>query len=243
MDGVNFTQSDFANYIKVYTRGRIYGEKENALTSLLDSYATKALKDHEETLLEEENPEYRSVLQEYREGILIFELTKDKVWDKAPRDTIGLEKFYDTHSEKYMWEPAVTGQLYTAKDEVYMNKLLKELNKPKRLSIAEIVKNVNGDGVQDKLSVEEGKFEQSKFSFSQPFVAGKYMPYFKNKSGDFSLLVVDEVFNTKTKKSLKEAKGYVVSDYQDQLEQEWKEELKANYPLKLNEKVFNTLVK
>lgn len=243
MDGVKFTQADFANYIKVYTRGRVYGGKENALTSLLDNYAKKALKDHEETLLEEENPEYRNILKEYREGILIFELTKNKVWDKAPRDTVGLKKFYEANSSKYMWPPVVSGKLYTAKDESYIKKLVVELNKSEDVSTAEIVKNVNGDGVQDKLSLEEGKFKQSEFSFKRPFQKGKYMPYFKNKNGGYSLLVVEEVFNTPTKKTLKEAKGYVISDYQDQLEAEWKKELRSKYPLKINKRAFNSLVK
>jgi len=243
MQGKNFTQSDFANYIKVYTRGRIYGGKEKALTSLLDNYSKKALLDYEEGQLEKTNPEYRNILQEYREGILIFELTKNKVWDKAPRDTIGLKKFYQANQSKYMWEPAISGQIYTAKEESNMKKLLKELNKNKNLNPDEIVKNVNGNGVQDKLSVENGKFEQKLFTFKRPFQSGNYMPYYKNKDGSFSLLVVDKVFNEPTQKTLKEAKGYVVSDYQDQLESEWKKELRAAYPLKVNQKVLNSLVK
>lgn len=243
MQGVNFTQADFANYIKAYTRGRVYGSKESALSSLLDNYAKKALMDYEESQLEKTNPEYKSILQEYREGILIFELTKNKVWDKAPRDSVGLEKFYNANQSKYMWAPAVKGQLYTAKDEVHIKKLLTELNKEMKLEPSEITKNVNGDGSQDKLSVEEGKFEQKRFTFKRPYEAGKYMPYFKNKDGSYSLLMVDEVYNSPTQKSLKEAKGYVVSDYQDQLETAWKEELRAKYPLKVNKKVFNSLVK
>jgi peptidyl-prolyl cis-trans isomerase SurA len=243
MKGQNFTQSDFANYIKVYTRGRIYGGKEKALTSLLDNYSKKALLDYEEGQLEKTNPEYRNILQEYREGILIFELTKNKVWDKAPRDTVGLKKFYQANQSKYMWEPAVSGQIYTAKNEGIMKKLLKELNKKENISPEEIVKNVNGNGVQDKLSVEDGKFEQKRFTFKRPYQAGKYMPYYKNKDGSFSLLMVDKVFNQPSQKTLKEAKGYVVSDYQDQLEQEWKKELKTAYPLTVNKRVFNSLIK
>ena len=243
MKGTSFTQSDFANYIKAYTRGRVYGSKESALSSLMDSYSKRALMDYEEAQLEKTNPEYKSILQEYREGILIFELTKRKVWDKAPRDTVGLEKFYQANKSKYMWEPAVSGQLYTAKSEEYIKKLLKELNKQEKLTPSEITKNVNGDGSQDKISVEEGKFEQKRFSFKRPIAAGKYMPYYKNKDGSYSLLMADEVFSTPTQKTLKEAKGYVVSDYQDQLETAWKKELRAKYPLKVNKKVFKSLVK
>jgi len=243
MDKTTFTQADFANYIKVYTKGRIYGAKENALTSLLNNYSQKVLTDYEESQLEKTNPEYKNILQEYREGILIFELTKRNVWDKAPRDTTGLKQFYEANKSKYMWKPAVSGQLYTAKKKDAIMKLLKELNSEKEMTISEITKNVNGDGPQDKLSVEEGKFEQSRFSFTKPLVAGKYMPYFKNSDGSYSLLVVDEVFNSPTQKTLKEAKGYVVSDYQDELEKAWKEELRAKYPLKVNKKVFNSMIK
>ena len=243
MDGTKFTQADFANYIKRYTRGRIYGDKNSSLSTLLKNYSKKVLMDYEETQLEKENPEYRSILQEYREGILIFELTKQKVWDKAPRDSVGLEKFYQVNQSKYMWGPAVTGQLYTAKDESYIKKVVKELNKESKKSPAEIVKDANGNGSQDKVSVEEGKFEQKRFEFNRPYASGKYMPYFKNSDGSYSLLVVDEVFNAPTQKTLKEAKGYVISDYQDQLEREWKEELRAKYPLKVNMREFNKMIK
>lgn len=243
IDGTNFTQADFANYIKTYTRGRIYGDKQSAISTLLDNYVKQVLRDREETLLEKENPEYRNILQEYREGILIFELTKQKVWDKAPKDSVGLQNFYDANKTKYMWTPSFTGQVYTLKDESYAKKLVKELNKPGKKTASIIVKDVNGDGAQDKARVEEGKFEQSRFSFKRPLQAGKYMPYIKNKDGSYTLVVVDEVFNTPTQKTLKEAKGYVISDYQDQLESEWKEELRAKYPMKLNEREFNSLVK
>lgn len=245
LDGIKFSQADFAKYIKVYTRGRIYGEKENAISTLMDNYAKKVLQDREEVLLEEENPEYRNILQEYKEGILIFELTKQKVWDKAPKDSVGLENFYNAHQSEYMWTPAFKGQVYTVQDESFAKKLVKELNKPGKKTPSIIVKEVNGDGPQDKARVEEGKFEQSRFAedVKRPFVAGKYLPYFKNKDGSYTLIMVDEVFNSPTQKTLKEAKGYVISDYQDQLEKEWKAELRAKYPLKVNEREFKSLVK
>ncbi len=243
MDGTTFKQADFANYIKVYTKGRIYGAKENALTSLLDNYSKKVLTDYEEAQLEKTNPEYKNILQEYREGILIFELTKQKVWDKAPLDTTGLKAFYQKNRANYMWTPAVEGQLYTAKKKEDIMKLVKELNAMKKVSPSEITKNVNGDGPQDKLSLEEGKFEQSRFSFKKPIVAGKYMPYFTNKDGSYSLLMVDKVYNNPTQKTLREAKGYVISDYQDALESTWKQELRAKYPLKVNKRVFSSLIK
>ncbi len=243
MDGTNFTQADFANYIEVYTRGKLYGDKDSGLRSLLDNYAKKALMDYEETLLEDENPEYRSILQEYREGILIFELTKQKVWDKAPQDSVGLAAYFEANKQKYQWGPAVEGQIYTAKNEDYIKAVVKELNKEKVGTPSEIVKNVNGDGPQDKVSVEEGKFEMKRFDYKNAYEAGKYMPYYQNKDGSYSLLMVDKVFKDPSLKTLQEAKGYVISDYQDKLESEWKKELTTKYPMQLNKKEFNSLVK
>ncbi len=239
----SLNQADFANYIKKYTRGRIYGDKKSSISSLFDNYVQKVLLDYEEAQMRESNPEYRNLLQEYREGILIFELTDQKVWGKAPRDSVGLQKYFDQNRSKYVWAPAVSGQLYRAKNEASVLKVVKELNKRSKLNPSEIVKNANGDGPQDKVSVEEGKFEQKKFTFNKAFKAGKYMPYYKNKDGSYSLLVVDKVFNSPTRKTLDEARGYVISDYQDQLEKEWHSQLRAKYPVKVNQKVFNSLVK
>lgn len=239
----SLNQADFANYIQKYTKGRIYGDKKSSLSSLFSNYVEKVLLDYEEAQMRESNPEYRNLLQEYREGILIFELTDQKVWGKAPKDSVGLQQFFDKNRSKYMWDAAVSGQLYRAKDEANILKVVKEINKSGQQTPAEIVKNANGDGPQDKVSVEEGKFEQKKFSFTKAYKAGKYMPYYKNNDGSYSLLVVDEVLDTPTQKTLDEARGYVISDYQDLLEKEWHSQLKAKYPVKLNQKVFDGLVK
>lgn len=242
MNHLSMTQSDFANYIQEYTRGKMYGPKESSLKALYDNLIQKICMDYEEKQLEQTNPEYKNLLQEYREGILIFELTDQNVWGKAPKDSIGLKNYYEGHKVNYQWKPAISGVLYKAKDEDNMKKLLTILNGTKKMTVGEIVKAVNGDGAQDKLSAEEGKFEQNRFSFKAPFVAGKYMPYYKNADGSYSLLDVKEVYNNATQKTFDEAKGFVISEYQDELEKQWHSQLKAKYPIQLNQKVFESLV-
>ncbi|MEZ5047364.1 MAG: hypothetical protein R2831_10275 [Chitinophagaceae bacterium] len=243
MKDINFTQSDFANYIETYTRGRIYGQKESSLRTLYNNYAEKAILDYQENILYEENEEYRNLLNEYRDGIMLFELTDKRVWSKASSDTTGLKEFFEQNQSKYVWGPAIDGIIYKTSDEEYAKKLVKELNNPSTTSPDEIVKAVNGDGIQNNVSYEKGKFEQSRFPAYVKLEAGKYAPYYKNPDGSYTLVQVNEVIRPGTMKSLKDAKGYAISDYQEYLEKQWIAELESKYPVSLNEGVFKSMLK
>jgi peptidyl-prolyl cis-trans isomerase SurA len=243
MTGVIFNQSDFAHYIETYTKGKIYGQKESTLRALFKNYSDKVLMDYQENRLIDENEEYRNLITEYRDGIMLFELTDRMVWSKASSDTTGLEKFYSNNKSKYMWQPAVTGDIYKAVDEAIAKKVGTEINNPGNKTIEEIVKAASGDGAQNKVFYESGKFEKSKFPVGTKFEAGKTTPYYKNEDGSYSMINVKEVFNTPTQKTLSEARGYVISEYQEYLEKEWIKSLEAAYPVKVNESTLKSMVK
>ena len=243
MTGVTFNQSDFAHYIETYTKGKIYGQKESTLRALFKNYSDKVLMDYQENRLIDENEEYRNLITEYRDGIMLFELTDRMVWSKASTDTTGLEKFYSNNKSKYMWQPAVTGDIYKAVDEAIAKKVVTEINNPGNKTIEEIVKAASGDGAQNKVFYESGKFEKSKFPAGTKFEAGKTTPYYKNEDGSYSMINVKEVFNTPTQKTLSEARGYVISEYQEYLEKEWIKSLEAAYPVKVNESTLKSMVK
>jgi len=243
MTGVTFNQSDFAHYIETYTKGKIYGQKESTLRALFKNYSDKVLMDYQENRLIDENEEYRNLITEYRDGIMLFELTDRMVWSKASSDTTGLEKFYSNNKSKYMWQPAVTGDIYKSVDEAVAKRVVTEINNPGNKTIEEIVKAASGDGAQNKVFYESGKFEKSKFPAGTKFEAGKTTPYYKNEDGSYSMINVKEVFNTPTQKTLSEARGYVISEYQEYLEKEWIKSLEAAYPVKVNESTLKSMVK
>lgn len=238
-----FTQADFANYIETYTKGRIYGGKESALRSLFKNYVDKVLYDYQENKLIDENEEYKNLLTEYKDGILIFDLTEKNVWNKASQDTIGLKDFYEKNKGKYIWAKCIVADLYRSADEDAAKKVIKLLNSDKKLSQEEIAKEVNGDGPQNKVVYESGKFEQSKFPSNLKFEAGKYLPYYRNDDGSFSIINVKEVYNQPTQKSLSEAKGYIISDYQEYLDKKWIQDMEAKYPVVINEKTLQSISK
>ncbi len=241
--GTVFTQSDFANYIETYTKGKIYGGKESTLRSLFKNYTDKALYDYQENKLIDENTEYKNLLTEYQDGIMLFELTDKSVWSKATVDTSGLKSFYESNKGKYMWPKAIKADLFRAATEDLAKKIVNEINANPGKSQEEIAKAASGDGPVDKIVYETGKFEQSKFPAGTQFVAGKVSPYYKNEDGSFGVIHCKEVYNEGTQKTLNEARGYVISDYQEYLEKQWISTLEATYPVKVNQNTLKGMVK
>lgn len=246
MDGGNviFTQADFANYIEMYTKGKIYGSKETSLKSLFKNYTEKAVYDYQENKLIDENEEYKNLLTEYRDGIMLFELTDKAVWTRAAGDTIGLQAYFEKNKQKYMWTTdVVKANIYKANNEDNARKIVKELNTSPRKKPEDIINTVNADGAQNNANFETGKYDKSRFPANAKFEAGKYLPYFKNEDGSYTIAEILETYDTPQQKSLSEARGYVISDYQEYLEKTWISDLEAKYPVVVNEATLKTMVK
>ncbi len=243
MSGATFNQADFAMYIQDYTKGKIYGQKESTLRSLFRNYSDKALYDFQENKLIDENEEYRNLLTEYSDGIMLFELTDNKVWSKASVDTTGLQAYFEMNKTKYQWPASIKATLYKAADEEFIKKVETALKNPSNKTPEEVGKEANGDGAQTKVVFESGKFEKSRFPKTVNYVAGQPTAYFKNEDGTYMLIDVKEVYDMPTQKTLAEARGYVISEYQEYLEKQWIADLEVKYPVVINEATLKSIVK
>lgn len=241
MAGTQLTQIDYANYIEAYTKGRMFGTKESSLRSLFKNYAEKVLYDYQESKLMDENEEYRNLMTEYKDGIMLFELTDRMVWTKASTDTVGLKEFHKNNSYKYMWPPTVRGTLYKAQDEETMKKVMAELSRTPKPTPEEVAKTINEGSI--KLSYEKGKFEQGRFIDEIKLEVGKFSKYYKNDDGSYGMVDVEEKFDTGTEKTLDETRGLAVSDYQEYLEKYWIATLEMKYPVKINQDVLKSIIK
>jgi len=233
--GKNYTQDDFVSFAFTTTRGRLMGPKDMVFRDLYSMYTTKVVTDFQEHKLVEENPEFKSLMQEYRDGIMLFELMDRNVWGKASRDSAGLMAFYETRKDKYQWEPGFKGSVYTFKNEAVLKEAEKLLAK-KGMTNEELVKTLNNEKQTDAVSIVQGHYEFSKFTDvpREQIVAGKPSPAVK-KGDKYIVVKADEVFTTPVPKTFAEARGYVISAYQDNLEQEWNKALRSKYPVKVNE--------
>lgn len=244
LGGKQYSQSDFVTYAEGVTRGRIMGPKQAVVKDIYNMYVTSVVNDVEEHKLEDEQPEFRNMMREYKDGIMLFELMDRNVWGKASKDTTGLRAFYETRKGKYLWEPGFTGAVYHFKNDKALKQGQKLLAQ-KDLKDEDIIKKMNSDTLPDAVTIQRGHYEFSKFNEvpKATIVAGKITEPKKNNDGSYTVVKVNEVFNEPTPKSLEDARGYAVAEYQDYLEKQWNDQMRKKYPVKLNEEVFKSMVK
>lgn len=216
-----------------------------ALQTLYLQFVESSCMQFEEEQLEVRYPEFRSLLREYQEGILLFEATRIEVWDKASQDSAGLERFFATIPGKYQWneraevtkyfiEPFNMASIESIRGAAATKpraKLLTEFNSNDKTLIARSEENVlERDKSQESLEIKQ-------------WTAGEVTsPKVDRESNQFYFYKVEKIIPPQPKK-LAEARGYIVADYQDYLEQEWVESLRSLYPVKVNQSVFEKLIR
>lgn len=239
--GNKYTQANFAAYIEKNSKRRNDKSKEALLNEYYDGFVNTSCLDYEESMLEVKKPEFKALMKEYRDGILLFELMDRMVWTKAVKDTIGLEAFRKKNETKYMWGNRAHVIIFNGNDQKITDAAYKLALKGK--SADDIKAKLNKDGAKSKISTIEGKYEKGQYDVIDKieWKAG-VTPVEKLNDSSYRFIWVKQIVGPEPK-SLKEAKGYIVSDYQEYLEKTWLAELRNKYPIKLNEQVFQSLVK
>ncbi len=231
------TSKEFADFLAATQRKQ---EKQN-----IPAYVDKAYTEfQDQTLLKWENsqletkyPEFKALMTEYRDGILLFDLTDQKVWSKAVKDTLGLEKFYEKNKKNYMWDTRLDASVYTIKDPKAVQKVRNFVKSG--LSDQDLLKEVNGDTAHI-LTIETAKFSKKDNHVidSIAWVPGTTKDFTRNGATVF--VVVRKLVQPEVKQ-LDEAKGLVTADYQNYLEKEWIASLRAKYPVEVNKAVLEKI--
>lgn len=241
--GQSYTGADLASYTETLTRGRLQGPKEPIMRDVYKMYVGKVVNDFQESSLEKENPDFKNLMGEYRDGILLFELMDRNVWSKAGRDTTGLQTFFAGRSGKYTWEPGFRGTVYRFKNEDALKAGMAMLRRDS-VKADDVMRSLN-ESTPDAVTVQRGRYEWSRFSdVPRSAVPARGVGAAqKGTDGSYTVVVTDETFAAAAPKTLEDARGYVVAEYQDYLEKEWNAELRRKYPVKVEEPVFKSMVK
>ena len=109
----SFSQQDFAKWLEKNQRKRAKEDIRTFVNSMFATFANETLLAYEDSRLESKYPDFKMLVKEYRDGILLFELTDQKIWSKAVKDTAGLESFYNQHKGNYMWGQRLDATVYT----------------------------------------------------------------------------------------------------------------------------------
>ena len=214
------------------------GLKTKPISKLVDELYAKFLDEQLTTYydenLEKEFPEFANVMEEYRDGLLLFDLMEKEIWERAKTDTIGLKSFYDEHKIEYMWKKRVdvtiassTNQDMIKKAQAFLKKGIEPQTIKDKLNLNNVINVMTNSGAFEEGSDALPKTMKYNLGVSDVFKEGEY--YFVT---NVEKIIPEGV------KSLEECKGKIVNEYQQYLEQRWVDDLKQEFTLKVNKDVF-----
>jgi peptidyl-prolyl cis-trans isomerase SurA len=240
IDNIQNSGDSFLSYIKSMEK---LGSGVKPVTKLVDTmyntFVDEKLNTHYNENLEKEFPEFSNVMEEYRDGLLLFDLMEKEIWEKSKTDTIGLKKFYDLNKSKYNWKTRLDMSVCSSTNEEMVKQAMKMLKDGKTveeiktaLNTKELVNIMASNGVY-----EEGNNNIPKGTKKDTGVSGI------TKNGEYYFVSkVNKVLPAGTK-SLEDCKGKAINDYQQFLEENWVSNLKKEYTVKVNNDVFEKVKK
>jgi peptidyl-prolyl cis-trans isomerase SurA len=210
----------------------------------LDKFTEATLAKTEEVDLEKNNKAYQMLLKEYRDGILLFSLTNQEVWQKGLNDSLGQQAFFEKNNQKYQWKGRVQAYLTKVNDASKLENARKYLqNKGFDTDSFAAFEADYRSNYPDAYATESGTFEYeahpilSKVDLNTPYQELVI-------EGTTYVLVVGKVYPPGPRK-FEEARGLIIRDYQEFLDQALTKRLKEKYPIQINagvkEKTFEAL--
>jgi len=190
---------------------------------------------YEDSRLEEKYPEFRYLMQEYHDGILLFNVSEKKIWNLAMEDSTGLKEFYAGIRKKHLWEERFKGMVVTCADADIREEADKYL--AAGMTAEEIGDLINTEEEKNRIIIKEGAWEKDSDPVVDYFVWNGPEP----EGFDSELTFVRGDRIPPEPKELDEARGLYISDYQNHLEKKWLKELRKKYKISVNRKLLKTI--
>lgn len=237
---------DFASYVEQKQTPHIGGARKDMISKINRLYQTwqaETCRDYAEKHLVNKYPEYKYLLQEYSDGMLLFEIMEQEVWNKSMTDTVALNAYFNTQKDQYMWgerrdytEITINGFSDEKATQKAMNQVIKKLKK-----------GVDAQTVQAEYETLGNKvifYNRKAEKGAQPFVDSLWnMPagsvaVEQQTPNSFKLIKINTLLPPEPK-ALKNVRGAVTAKYQEVLEKNWLEALHKKFPVRINHAVFN----
>ncbi len=189
-------------------------------------------------------PEHRYLLKEYREGMLLFNIMEDSVWQRALQDSAGLARFYERHKQRYRHQGKWKAIIYECHDLGVCDDVEEQLRNGHAVSQTEVIRyNSNGP----KITYTKGAFDSAEnealaraLAMMKPHTPLPYAARI-DVNGIVYLVLVQERIPPGVE-PFANVRGRVMADYQDELEKEWIARLRRRYPIHVNEKALDRLL-
>lgn len=234
----NYTVADFAKYLNK-NKG---ADKENNIDILnekVDAFVDRSVISYESSRLADKYSDFRNLMSEYHDGMLLFEISNREVWEKAAKDTKGLQSFFKKNKKGYAWkEPRFKGYAVQCTGDSVAKLVTKKI---KKLASDSAVYYLNREFNSDTL--RQVKVKRALFALGD----NKIVDYYAFHMGkvpvdeDFSVSFVNGKMLKKGPEDYTDIKGQVTADYQNALEKEWVKKLNEKYNVVIHEDVVATI--
>jgi peptidyl-prolyl cis-trans isomerase SurA len=236
----NVSGTDFLNFVESQQKAGLTVKPLNKqVDNLYEQFVDQQLNAYYDENLEAEFPQFAEVMDEYRDGLLLFDLMEKEIWEKSKTDTLGLKKFYEANSAKYRWTNRLDAIIVSSTKQDVIKKAQKFLKKNKtpeyireQLNTKETVNVMTKTGIYEENSDAIPKNIKWKTGVSDVI-----------KDGDYYFVVKVNKLLPAGPKTLDEAKGRAINDYQQYLEENWVRDLKNEFTVVINQDVFTKLKK
>ena len=242
--GQTATVQDFADYLnkaKIRNLEKATGE---VIDEQFQIWSEKLMLDYEDTQLEAKHNDFRLLMEEYHDGILLFELTDEKVWSRAVKDTAGLETFHAAHRNDFMWGPRAEVTIFTCANDKVVKATKKAIKKGKDLVAFQREANAENSTA---VRMESGLFSEGENNWADQILAENAAgtlstgtATYEGAGGETIVVYIQDLRDAEPK-SLMEARGQVIAAYQDFLEAEWIRELRGNTTVEINRDLLQNL--
>jgi peptidyl-prolyl cis-trans isomerase SurA len=214
--------------------------KNYTVAELHKEFINVTAKEYYKNNLELFNSEFKAQLQEFKDGNLLFEIMERNVWNKSATDEDGLKKFYAINKQKYLWQKSADAIIFNSNNLSELNTLQEKLANKKftwQSALAEHSDYVRGDS---------GRYElgnipvMDRTAFSEGLSTLIFSP---NNDGNYVFAYILKMYEAGAAKDYEEAKGLIINDYQNKIEEEWLASLRKKYPVKVNDAVWKSIQK
>ena len=234
-----FTYDDFGRHLM--SAQRSYAGKAVAFSGVVskefNSFFDKSILQFREDNLELENKDFANILKEYRDGLLLFDLMEKEIWNKATKDSIGLEAYYTKNKSKYQWEERVEVVMASSADEANVQTALKMMKKG--TSEEDIKKALNTEKKQN-IIFTKGTYNADDNKLPVNFEVKQGVSEIYQHNEAFHVIDVNGILPAGPK-TLKEAKGNVTNDFQMEIETNWINDLHKRFKVEVNKKALKSI--
>ena len=235
------TGTAFLTYVKAQQKSpNTLKPVAKLVEKLYQKFVDQELNQYYDDNLENEFPEFSAVMDEYRDGLLLFDLMEKEIWTKSKTDTLGLKSFYDKNLKNYNWKNRLDVVVLSSTKLDIIKKATKLLKQDKMPDFIKEKLNEK-DGVVN-IMTKVGIFEEGNEALPKNLKFQKGISEIL-KDGEYYFVVkVNEILPAGTK-TLEECKGKAINDYQQYLEENWVKDLKNEFKVEVNQAVFEKVKK